>query len=160
MSERSGPQRVAGVDGIALRRSHGLAERERDLALLRWVGRFRFVTAAAASGAFGVSVARMRARGAGLCDGGLLIAHRSHVAEPRVLYLSRRGSAVAGLPVRRAPRPDAHRRHELAIVGLVTALETRYERVLTERECRRAEGAESQRFSVDVYAGGGRQRRW
>jgi hypothetical protein len=152
--------RRAASDAVPLRGSHGPSERERDLDLLAWTGRFRFVTAEAAAEAFGVSVQRMRARVARLCDAGLLVAHRTHVSEARVLYLSRHGALAIGFRPRKPPRPDAHRVHELAIIALVTALETRFAKVLTERECRQAERVGGQRYSVDVFAGGRRQRRW
>jgi hypothetical protein len=77
--------------------------------------------------------------------------------------LSRKGAGAVGLPLRRAPRTDSQREHELALVWLVIQLERAGDvLVRTERECRtlEAEGA-GRRYSVPVVrAGRPVERRW
>jgi hypothetical protein len=125
--------------------------------VLEWVARFRFVTAETTAARFGVSVQRMRRRLRRLTVEGLIEGHRGSVAAPLAYFLTRRGRVALGLAPRKAPRPDAHRRHELAIVRLVALLELGGSRVLTERECRWAEARDGTvRYSVDTPAG----RRW
>ena len=161
-------RREEGVGGSAVvgmrsgkasggRRSHGGEQARRDRDVLEWVARFRFVTAEITATRFEVSVQRMRRRLRRLAVDGLIEGHRASVAEPLAYFLTRRGRLELGLAPRKPPRPDAHRRHELAIVRLVALLELSGSRVLTERECRWAEARErAARYSVDTPAG----RRW
>ena len=157
---------VVEVDpGLVGRCSWDLGETRRDVELLVWVGRFRFVTALAISRRFGVSWQRANARVRRLERLGLLGCERAHVSEARAVFLTGRGHELLGWPRRRAPRAQTHREHEEAIVWLVTELERDADVatvVLTERECRQAEaGGALPRYSVDVHGGEGRdKRRW
>ncbi len=139
MSALGARRRSRGTD--RLRR--GRVEAARDREVLEWIGRFRFVTAAVLAERFAVSTRQMNARLARLVHDGLVVLHREHVDQARAVYLSRTGSAVLGHRPRRVPRPDVHRRHELAIAQLVAWLEDprqpRAYTVLTERECHRRE---------------------
>lgn len=151
--------------GLVGRCSWDVGETRRDVELLMWVGRFRFVTAQAISRRFEVSWQRANARVRRLEKLGLLGYERAHVSEPRALFLTGRGHELLGWPRRRAPRAQTHREHEEAIVWLVTELERDADAatvVLTERECRQAEaGGVLPRYSVDVHGSEGRdKRRW
>jgi DNA-binding MarR family transcriptional regulator len=154
---------VAGLDLSLLgRASWERAEAARDLEVLAWIGRFRFVTAEAIGERFGVSWQRANARVKRLERVGLVGTARNHVSEARAVFLTGRACELVGLRRRRAPRPEVQREHEAAIVWLVTRLELegRADRVLTERECRRLERVEDQRFSVDVAGRYGQEKRW
>ena len=157
---------VVDVDpGLVGRCGWDLGETRRDVELLVWVGRFRFVTAQAISRRFGVSWQRANARVRRLEQLGLLGCERAHVSQARAVFLTGRGHELLGWPRRRAPRAQTHREHEEAIVWLVTELERDADAstvVLTERECRQAEaGGALPRYSVDVHGGEGRdKRRW
>jgi len=136
---------------------------ELDLAVLAWVGRFRFVTAELVSDRFGVSVQRARARLRRLERDGLVARERANQAEEHAVYLTAIGSGWVGLPRRRPPRVHVQRDHELAIAWLSIVLEREaLGPVLTERECRHAEVTGDCRRSVKVFRWAGRvdRRRW
>ncbi|HEV3002091.1 MAG TPA: helix-turn-helix domain-containing protein [Solirubrobacteraceae bacterium] len=139
-------------------------EARRDVEVLAWIGRFRFVTAQAIGERFGVSWQRANARVRRLERLGLVGCERAHVSQPRAVFLTGRGHELLGGPRRRAPRAEVQREHEAAIVWLVTELERAAGdtvRVLTERECRRLEAGETERHSVVVTGAGATvQRRW
>jgi hypothetical protein len=63
-----------------------------------------------------------------------------------------KGHTLLGLPRRRAPRAELQREHEAAKVWHSTRLELEDDarRVLTERECRRAEALKDGRYSVEL----------
>ena len=136
----------------------------RDLELLWWIGRFRFVTADAIGERFGISIQRANSRVRRLEKLRLVETWQRSVCEPRAVFLRGRAMELLGQPRRRAPRPDMQREHEAAIVWLCTQLEREQPgaRVWTERECRRRERAEEARYSVEVFGGGPRsdRRRW
>lgn len=136
----------------------------RDVEVLAWIGRFRFVTAQAIGERSGVSWQRANARVRRLERLGLVGSERAHVSQPRAVFLTGRGHELLGWPRRRAPRAEVQREHEAAIVWLVTQLERAADetvRVLTERECRRLEAGGGARYSVCVAGRGGSiQRRW
>lgn len=142
-------------------RSRGTAaEAQRDADVLRFAGRFRFVTDELLADRFEVSRQQMNRRVRRLADAGLL--HRSGgPTQPRLAMLTRRGARAVGLPLRRAPRTDAQREHELALVWLVIQLERVGDvPVRTERECRALE-SDARRYSVDVMQPGRTaERRW
>lgn len=150
--------------GVLGRCSWEVDEARRDLEVLAWVGRFRFVTPQAIGDRFGVSWQRANARVRRLERLGLVGSERAHVSQPRAVFLTGRGHELLGWPRRRAPRAQVQREHEGAIVWLVALLErdaARSVRVLTERECRRLEAAGDDRYSVDVIGSAGTfQRRW
>ena len=136
-------------------------EARRDVEVLAWIGRFRFVTPEALAERFGVSWQRANARVRRLERLGLVGCSREHVSQPRAVFLTGRGFEMLGQPRRRAPRAQVQREHEAAIVWLVTQLERDAAagvRVLTERQCRRLEGArDGGRYSVELD---NRARRW
>ena len=151
------------VPGMPARARRAATESRRDRDWLLWLARFRFVTAADLAARFGVSEQQARARVRRLQAAGLLGCTRAHVGQPFAIYMTPHGAAVLGLPGRfRVPRAGVQRKHELAIVRFVAALERRAPglAVLTERECRRREAETSERFSVDVLGPGRRARRW
>src|SRR5690349_7643973 len=127
------------------RRRRGTAEAARDREWLRWIGRFRFVTARLLAARFGVSEQQANVRIRRLTAAGLVSRTAGGIGQAYAVALTRRGARLVGLPERRAPRTDAQREHELAIVDLVGRLERRLGReavgrVLTERECRERQG--------------------
>ena len=136
-------------------------EARRDVEVLVWIGRFRFVTPEAIGERFSVSWQRANVRVRRLERLGLIGCSREHVSQPRAVFLTGRGFELLGQPRRRAPRAQVQREHEAAIVWLVTQLEREAAagvRVLTERECRRLEAAnEARRYSVELDD---RARRW
>lgn len=137
----------------------------RDVELLEWIDRFRFVTPVAIAERFGVSWQRANARVRRLERVGLLGTARSHVSQPRAVFLTGRACELLDRPRRRPPRAEVQREHEAAIVWLCTRIEreTPDARVLTERECRRLDREAPERFSVWVRTGRGtleKQRRW
>lgn len=133
----------------------------RDVEVLAWIGRFRFVTPEAIAARFGVSWQRANARVRRLQRVGLVGCEREHVSQPRAVFLTARAHELLGQPRRRPPRAQVQREHEAAIVWLVTQLEREAAggvRVLTERECRRLEAADEQRlYSAELDDGA---RRW
>lgn len=156
---------VEGLDLSVLGRAAWEGDQAvRDLELLWWIGRFRFVTADAIAGRFGISLQRANSRVRRLEKLRLVGTSQRSVCEPRAVFLTGRAMELLGQPRRRAPRPDVQREHEAAIVWLCTRLEREQPaaQVRTERECRRRERAEEARYSVEVFGGGSRsdRRRW
>jgi len=133
---------------VRQRRQH--EQRPVDLELLRWLSRFRFVSAELVEARFGVSARKCRKRLGRLEAAGLALAHQPHLAAPKLYAIGPKGRTLLGLEQRRPPRWDVQVVHELAIVGLVTEFETSRPglRVLSERDCRRAEAQRAGRFSV------------
>jgi hypothetical protein len=140
--------------GVVGRCAWEVEETRRDVELVAWVGRFRFVTADAIARRFGVSVQRANARVRRLEAVGLLGCERQFVSQARAVFVTARGCELLGEPRRRAPRADVQREHEAAVVDLVTRLELAapQTRVFTERECRRLEHGGDERFSVETSA--------
>ncbi len=140
--------------GLVGRCEWEVEETRRDLEVLAWIGRFRFVTAEALAMRQGVSVQRANARVRRLERLGLVGGKRQHVSQARAVFLTGKGHELLGWERRRAPRAEVHREHEAAIVWLVTQYERRrpHERVLTERECRHLERVGDEHFSVEVSA--------
>ena len=145
--------------GLVGRCEWEVEQARRDVDVLAWVGRFRFVTPQAIAARFGVSWQQANARVRRLQRLGLLGGEREHVSQPRAVFLTGKGHELLGWPRRRAPRAQVQREHEAAIVWLVTELERAdpHAAVLTERECRRLDDADEPRYSVDVED---RRRRW
>ena len=125
-------------------------EAAKDEAVLRWVERFRFVTAELVARRFGVSCQRANARLRRLEKVGLVGSEQRHVCEARAVFVTGRGATVLGVPRRRPPRTGVQREHELAIVALAIEVELAgaWARVLTDRECRRAERREGVEYSL------------
>ncbi len=153
--------------GLMGRCAWEVEETRRDVEVLRWVGRFRFVTCDELGERFGVSVQAARARTRRLERLGYLGRERAHSTQPWSVFVTGKGLELLGLPRRKGtPRVDVQREHEAAVVWLVTQLELAADgdvRVLTERECRRREAAEGDwTYSVDLGGGGSRRdrKRW
>ena len=161
-----GSDPVFEVDpGLVGRCAWEVDETRRDVEVLVWVGRFRFVTAQAIGRRFELSWQRANARVRRLERLGLLGCERAHVSQARAVFLTSRGHELLGWPRRRPPRAQMQREHEDAIVELVTDLELQSLDgvvVLTERECRQREAAGVvRRYSVDAYGTDARDhRRW
>lgn len=151
------------VAGLGPRQQRAKAEGLRDREVMAFMARFRFVTVASLAERFDVSERRMRQRVRRLEGAGLVKRPRTHSA-PGGLYLTRRGTDQLGLPPRRPPSVDVHRRHELAIVAEVIRLERAAgigARILTERECRRLEADKVGTFHVRARGDSGRMlERW
>lgn len=141
------------------------AERlRRDDELLAWIGRFRFVTATLVAERFGVSVEKTNKRIRRLAADGLLARRRGFPDEHYAIFLTGKGAARVGLPVRHAPRAEVQREHELCIVWLASRLERVGHTTRTDRECRQLEARTERRVrrSVDLEVNAGRRdrRRW
>lgn len=135
----------------------------RDVELLSWVARFRFVTAAVLSERFSVTEQRVNARVRRLEAEGLVQRFRSAPTQAHAISVTRVGARRLGLPVRRAPRTDVQREHELLIASFVSRVERSGRGVVarTEREQRSLEGERAARFSVEVRPARPREvRRW
>jgi hypothetical protein len=151
-------------EAIRVRTRHERVEAKRDREVLEWIARFRFVTAAALAEWYGVDVVNARRRVKRLESARLLGSVRSSGTAP-IFYLAHAGREQLGLPWRSPPRGELQRAHELAIVEQVTRFERAAAagvRVLTERECRRAEADGVARFHVAVRGEGprGLAQRW
>src|SRR3954464_9563906 len=90
---------------------------------------------------FGTSQRKCRERLARLEAGGFVVSHQAHLAARKLYAVGPAGRTLLGAGQRRAPRWDTQATHELAIATLVAELEVTRPglRVLTERDCRRAE---------------------
>lgn len=135
-----------------------------DHAWLAWVARFRFVTVQAAAERFGVDKTSARRRLQRI-ESRKLLASSTAGGPATIFYVAHAGRQLLGLPSRAAPRGELQRHHELAIVQQVTSFERIAApgvRVLTERECRRAEAEGAGRFHVQVRGEGprGLSQRW
>lgn len=150
-----------GTPDLLGRCSWEVDEARRDVDVMAWIARFRFVSPEAVAEQFGVSRQRANARVRRLQRLGLVGSQRDHVSQPRAVFLTGRGHELLGQPRRRPPRAQVQREHEAAIVWLVTQLERGADpglRVLTERECRRLEAADERRpYSAELATGA---RRW
>jgi DNA-binding MarR family transcriptional regulator len=166
VSTKQGPLQEDIGPGLVGRCEWELEQTRRDVEVLAWVGRFRFVTPKAISERFDVSWQQANARVRRMERLGLLGCERQHRTQPQAVFLTGKGHELLGFARRRPPRADVQREHEAAIVWLVTELERSADqgtRVLTERECRQREAADrADRFSVDVAHSGPRKdrRRW
>jgi DNA-binding MarR family transcriptional regulator len=156
---------VSGCGVVRGRR--GAVEAARDREWLRWIGRFRFVTAGLLAERFGVSVQQANARVRRLAAAGLVIRSAGAVGQAHVVALTRTGARQVGLPERRAPRGDAQREHELSLVALVGELEAQLAGhhgllVWTERECRQRQALGLGDYSLAVFGGRvlGGEERW
>ncbi len=153
--------------GLVGRCAWETVETQRDVEVLRWVGRFRFVSCEELAERFGVSVQAARARSRRLERLGYLGRERWHFTQPWSVFVTGKGLELLGLPRRKGtPRTDIQREHEAAIVWLTTQLELVAEpgvRVLTERECRRLEAVQGDyTYSAELAEGGKRRdrKRW
>ncbi len=150
---------------LAIRTRRARIEAGRDIEMLRWVSRFRFVTAVGLAERFGVSQIAIRNRAVRLEAQGLLGITRPPQSAWSY-YVSRAGGERLGLPPRNPPRVEAQREHELAIVWQVAHFEKQQNprvEVLTERECRARESEGLGPFHARVageQSGGTRGQRW
>ena len=147
---------------LKVRQSHQHQEAERDLEFLMWLSRFRFSSAELLELRFGVSARMCRKRMGRLETAQLVISHQPHVAAPKLFAIGPVGRVRLGLAKRRPPRWETQVVHELAIGQLVAALETTRSdlRVLTERDCRRAQWDGTARYSVVCQQRQGAMDRW
>jgi hypothetical protein len=151
---------VTTVPEVRTRRQY--AEARRDEEMLRWISRFRFVTAAILGERFSVSARMCRERLARLQSARLVMSHQAHPAAAKLYAIGPAGRFALGLRHRRPPRWDTQVTHELAIGSLVAQLELARPElaVLTERDCRRREAQGSERYSVSCVRDGAPVRRW
>ena len=133
-----------------------------DRDALRWIARFRFVTADILALHLGVTRQRAGVRVRRLEDEGLVQRRADARQQAWAVAATARGMRSLGLPARRPARTDIQREHELALAWLVTRLEARGDvTVLTERECRQRERVGGIRHSADIVEHGRpRARRW
>jgi hypothetical protein len=151
--------RDGATAGRRTRQRRAVSEAARDEEWVRWIARFRFVTAETLGDRFGVQARMANKRIAWLlAEDWVVRVPRPSPATPSAVVLSRRGATRLGLPRRKPPKrmPVEALEHELAIIRWVNGLEQAAAqrgdgaRVLTERECRQAEAAGDGRYSVSV----------
>lgn len=148
--------------GLLGRPAWDVERAEKDVELLRWIGRFRFVTGRLVAERFGISWQRANARLRRLEGLGLVGFEQRHVCEARAVFLTGRGSVLLGGERRKQPRPGVHRDHELAVVRLATFLELRLPHtvVITERELRQLDRETPGRYRVNVNGPRNERARW
>jgi hypothetical protein len=137
---------------VAPRQRRARVEAEKDAEVMRWIGRFRFVTFGGLSVRFGVSERNPRTRITRLEARRLVCVDRKTL-QAASLYLTAKGFAAIGSKRRRAPRVDAQREHELAVVEQVARLERDAgptHEILTERDCRTRQAGGLDSFHVTV----------
>lgn len=124
----------------------------RDVAILAWLARQRFATAAQVGERFSMSSDRA-ARRLGQLAGAGCLDRRQPYAAPSVYLVSRTGLAVAGSEL---PPPELDLRtyrHDLGLTALALELELAGETTVTEREMRHREatgtGSYAARFTPD-----------
>lgn len=156
---------LKGMEALELvaRGSRGQVEAVRDREMLVWISRFRFVTVDELALRFGVSTRSANARVSRMRAAGLVGCQRELAGQRRAVFITGPACRLLGLPVRRAPRPEVHRVHELGIANLAARheLDDPDVQVLTEREGRRVEAEGGRRCSVDaIDPSRGLVRRW
>lgn len=140
-------------------------EQARDVAVLAWAARFRFVTIGALAVRWQVTEQRMRARVRRLEREGLVLRVRRWTNHPTAIYPSERGLDRLGLAARARPRFDGRFGHELAVIKRVLAAEAFFREaqleatVFTERDARRAEADAATQFAIEVRDAAHRRRR-
>ncbi len=113
---------------------------ERDIALLRWINGFGFVFCYHIAGWMAVSYQTAHARLHKLIDAGYLTKKRKHPSLPNLIYLTKKGWALAGDPL---PRLQSYNRlnsfnHDVRIIDLSLSLQRQFpgSQFLTERRIR------------------------
>lgn len=111
---------------------------DRDLEILRFIGRYGFATAEVISGLFGLKIARVYRLLDRLRSGGLLTYKRPFREFAGAYCLTRKGCRTCGLPVMRELKLElVNYRHQLGVLQLGAEEEsTSGSSVLTEREIR------------------------
>jgi len=147
---------------LVVRGARSAVETDRDLEVVAWIARFRFVTADVLAERFAVSEQAMRRRLRGLARAGWIGLEREHRTQANAAFVTARGARLLGQRPRRAPRTQVQREHELALAWLCARLEVAGTGlVMTEREGRACEADGGPRCSADVaYRTGGPTRRW
>jgi hypothetical protein len=133
-----------------------------DAEILGWLARFRFCSADVLELRFATRARSLRKRLARLERAGLVISRQAHLAAPKLYAIGPAGRTLLGLPHRHPPRWDVQVTHELAIATLAARIETGRPdaRVLSERDCRRADAAGAATYSVVCQQRNGMTRRW
>lgn len=123
------------------RRAPGFRITDRDVSVVRWVGRLRMASAEQIADRFGLGRAVTYARLKGLVELGLLEHHRVFHASPGVYLASRAGLDMAEVDLPPARIDVRTYAHDLELSGLVAELEHEFAPadVVTEREIRAVE---------------------
>jgi hypothetical protein len=151
---------VSAIPQVRTRRQR--VEAPVDEAMLRWIARFRFVSAVMLEKRFAVSARMCRERMGRLSRARLVVSHQQHLSAPQLYAIGPAGRTALGMEHRRAPRWDTQVVHELAIARLVGEIEVARPDivVLTERDCRRREAVGTGSYSVRCVHDGKDVRRW
>jgi hypothetical protein len=134
---------------------------DRDIAIVRWVGRLRFVEARQVAARFRMDERNAYRRLRGLVAAELLHHRRVFHAEPGAYAATKAGLAAAGVPLP-PPRLDIRTyEHDRRAAELAIELEREFgeHAVLTERELRSADGGNPDRPRYAVRRGRERTRR-
>jgi hypothetical protein len=139
------------MDGTKPSGRRGFRVTHRDLAMVRWIGRQRFVEAGQLAGRFGMDERNAYRRLRGLVSLGLLEHQRILHGRPGVYLATRVGLAAVELNLPPARVDLRTYVHDLGAVDLCVELEREFsaELVVTERELRsRDTAAERPRYAV------------
>lgn len=134
---------------------------ERDLALVRWIGRFRFAEARQVATRFCMDERNAYRRLRGLVAAGLLEHRRIFYAEPGAYFATKAGLSAADV-VLPPPRIDIRTyEHDRRAAELAVSLEREFgERaIVTERELRSVDGSRPEQPRYAIRRGAERTRR-
>lgn len=145
------------------RRITGFRVTDRDVEIVRWLGRLRMATAEQVAGRFELGRAVSYARLRGLVRLGLLEHQRVFHASPGVYLATKRGLDLGGVDLPPAKVDVRTYEHDVELSGLVAGLEKEFDakRLVTEREIRAADtsprlASDSEpRFAVRLQGGHG-----
>jgi hypothetical protein len=154
-------QEHAGEAAAVERRARGFCVTERDRAIVEWLGRVRFATAAQLQVRFGLHRAKCYSRLKGLGDAGLVESRKLLHGQARVYLATRAGLRFAGLGSLPAATVSLQSfTHELAVTQQLAVVEAAGFATLTEREMRAAEksGAEGYWVAMGERTSQGRMR--
>ncbi len=116
----------------------GFRPTERDLEIVKWLGRVRLARAGQVAERFAMTETKAYARLRGLRGMGLVRHVRRGVPGPGVFLATGQGLRATGLDLAEATVSAASLHHDLTVVDVGTGLERQRLRVETERELRRA----------------------
>lgn len=121
---------------------------DRDIEIVRWLGRHRLATADQVMRRFGLQRSKAYLRLSVLVDNDL-VRHETGIRSARVYLATKLGLAAAGLDMPGGTVSASSFAHDLAVIDVAIPIEqTPGLRVLTERELRRSGSIDTNRFKL------------